>query len=58
MSYDYSENILVQETAGNLLHDEMDWDVVYAYNEEVPGKTANKDFDSGRRSDSLPDIVK
>lgn len=23
MSYDYSENILVQESAGNLLHDEL-----------------------------------
>lgn len=23
MSYDYSENILVQEAAGNLLHDEL-----------------------------------
>ena len=38
MSYDYSENILVQEAAGNLLHDELDWDVVYAYNKEVLGE--------------------
>ena len=38
MSYDYSENILVQEAAGNLLHDELDWDVVYAYNREVLGE--------------------
>jgi len=37
MSYDYSENILVQ-AAGNLLHDELDWDVVYAYNREVLGE--------------------
>lgn len=38
MSYDYSENILVQNSAGNLLHDELGWDVVYAYNTEVLGK--------------------
>ena len=38
MSYDYSENILVQESAGNLLHDELDWDVQYAYNMEKLGK--------------------
>ena len=38
MSYDYSENILVQEAAGNLLHKELDWDVVFAYNKEVLGK--------------------
>lgn len=38
MSYDYSENILVQESAGNLLHDELGWDVKFAYNTEVLGK--------------------
>lgn len=38
MSYDYSENILVQNSAGNLLHDELGWDVQYAYNTEVLGK--------------------
>ena len=38
MSYDYSENILVQEAAGNLLRDELGWDVVYAYNREVLGE--------------------
>ncbi len=32
MSYDYSENILVQESAGNLLHNELGWDVQFAYN--------------------------
>ena len=37
MSYDYSENILVQESAGNLLHDELGWDVKFAYNTEVLG---------------------
>jgi len=38
MSYDYSENILVQEAAGNLLRDELGWEVVYAYNKEVLGE--------------------
>lgn len=37
MSYDYSENILVQESAGDLLHDELGWDVKFAYNEENLG---------------------
>lgn len=37
MSYDYSENILVQESAGNLLRDELQWDVKFAYNTEVLG---------------------
>ena len=46
MSYDYSENILVQESAGNLLHDELGWDVKFAYNMEVLGE--NGTF--GRRS--------
>lgn len=38
MSYDYSENILVQESAGNLLSCELGWDVQFAYNTEVLGK--------------------
>lgn len=38
MSYDYSENVLVQESAGNLLRDELGWDVRFAYNTEVLGK--------------------
>ena len=37
MSYDYSENILVQESAGNLLRDELGWDVQFAYNTEILG---------------------
>ncbi len=32
MSYDYSENILVQESAGELLQNELGWDVKLAYN--------------------------
>ena len=38
MSYDYSENILVQESAGNLLRDELGWNVRFAYNTEILGK--------------------
>lgn len=38
MSYDYSENILVQESAGNLLKNELGWDVKFAYNKEILGK--------------------
>ena len=34
MSYDYSENILVQGAAGDLLHDELGWDWVYAHNQK------------------------
>ena len=41
MSYEYSENILVQESAGNLLRDELDWDVHFAYNTEVLGKNGS-----------------
>ncbi len=38
MSYDYSENILVQESSGHLLQNELGWDVQFAYNTEVLGK--------------------
>lgn len=37
MSYDYSENILVQESAGHLL-EELGWRVEFAYNTEVLGE--------------------
>jgi len=46
MSYEYSENILIQGAAGDLLHDELGWDVAYAYNTEVLGE----DGTFGRRS--------
>ena len=45
MSYDYSENILVQESAGRLL-EELGWEVKFAYNTEVLGE----DGTFGRRS--------
>ena len=38
MSYDYSENILIQESSGQLLHDELGWDVAFAFDTEVLGK--------------------
>lgn len=38
MSYDYSENILVQEAAGHLLQNELGWEVRFAYNTEVLGE--------------------
>lgn len=38
MKYDYSENVLVQDSAADLMHDELGWDVVYAYNTEVLGE--------------------
>lgn len=37
MSYDYSENILVQNSTGDLLKEELGWEVQYAYNTEVLG---------------------
>ena len=38
MKYDYSENVLVQDSAAALMHDELGWEVVYAYNTEVLGE--------------------
>ena len=37
MSYDYSENILVQESAGELLQRELGWEVAFAHDREVLG---------------------
>ena len=31
MSYDYSENMLIQKSAAGLLRDELGWETVYAY---------------------------
>ena len=44
MSYDYSENILVQDSAAALLHDELGWEVVYAYNQEVLDENGRADL--------------
>ena len=38
MRYAYSENILVQDSAGHLLQDELGWEVALAYNTEVLGE--------------------
>lgn len=38
MSYDYSENRMIQDGAGHLLERELDWEVAYAYNTEKLGK--------------------
>lgn len=39
MSYDYSENVLIQNSSGDLLRDKLGWDVRYAYNTEVLGES-------------------
>ena len=46
MSWDYSENVLVQNSAGNVLEQKLGWDVVFAYNQEVLGE----DGTLGRKS--------
>ena len=38
MNHDYSENILVQESAGQLLERELGWEVAFAYNTEKLGE--------------------
>ena len=38
MSHDYSENILVQESSGQLLERELGWEVAFAYNTEKLGE--------------------
>ena len=46
MSWEYSENILVQNSAGKVLQDKLGWEVVFAYNEEKLGE----DGTLGRKS--------
>lgn len=38
MSWEYSENILVQNSAGNVLQNKLGWDVVFAYDKEQLGE--------------------
>ncbi len=38
MSYDYSENILIQQSAGDVLEQRLGWNVVFAYNTERLGE--------------------
>ena len=42
MSYVYSENIHVQESAGNLLQ-ELGWRVVFVFNEKILGDNGSLD---------------
>ena len=46
MSWEYSENILVQNSAGNVLKDKLGWEVVYTYDKEKLGE----DGTLGRKS--------
>ena len=46
MSYEYSENVLVQNSAGKVLSDKLGWEVVFAYDKEVLGENGTL----GRRS--------
>ena len=39
MSWEYSENMLVQNSAGDLLKNVLGWDVVFAYNKESLGES-------------------
>ncbi len=38
MKYEYSENAMVRDAAAELLHDELGWDTVYAYDKENLGE--------------------
>lgn len=38
MSWEYSENKLVQDSAGNMLQNELQWNVKYAFNQEILGE--------------------
>lgn len=38
MSWEYTENVLVQNSAGQVLKEKLGWEVVYAYNKEVLGE--------------------
>ncbi len=38
MSHEYSENVLIQNSAGNVLEKKLGWDVIYAYNSEKLGE--------------------
>lgn len=51
MSYEYSENILVQNSAGNVLSDKLGWEVIFGYDTEKLGE----DGTLGRKS--YKDIV-
>ena len=52
MSHDYSENILIRDSAGHVLRDELGWEVAMAYNSEKLG--ANGTFGSATSKISAP----
>ena len=56
MSYEYSENILVQESAGKLLQ-ELGWRVVFAFNEETLGENGTLGRKSYREVLLLRDFI-
>lgn len=41
MSYEYSEDYLIEQTAIELFHDRLGWDMAMAYNKEIFGENAN-----------------
>src|SRR5665648_457050 len=47
MSFAYSEDVLVQKTTSDYLHDQLDWEALYAYGQETFGP----DSLLGRNSD-------
>lgn len=52
MSREYSENILVQNNAGNVLHNELGWDVVFAYNKDCQFPELFVPYAAGINADS------
>lgn len=38
MSWEYSENVLVQNSAGNVLKNKLGWEVIFAYDTEKLGE--------------------
>lgn len=40
MVNDYCENVLIQQTMADFLHDKLDWCVSYAHNKEKLGRVA------------------
>ena len=48
MSNPYSEDLLIQTAAANMLHDELEWETVFAFDEEIGedgtlGRTSQKE---------------
>lgn len=54
MTYDYSEDKLIQETTANYLHDKLGWDTVYAFNDEFLGEAGTL----GRKSENEVVLVR